>query len=205
LLPRYGIAPGVSPLELDVLFGRRAPRIVEVGFGNGAALLAMAAARPDADFLGIEVHGPGVGALLLRLEDAGLDNVRVAREDAASVFAVRLPAGSVDAVHVFFPDPWPKKRHHKRRLIQPAFLAHVARVLREGGRLHVATDWEDYAIHILDAAAAVPQLRNLGGSDGFSPRPDYRPPTKYEQRGQRLGHEVRDMIFEKRGKSVGNG
>jgi len=163
----------------------------------------MAAARPDTDFLGIEVHGPGVGALLLRLEEAGLGNVRVAREDAAAMFAARLPTGSVDAVHVFFPDPWPKKRHHKRRLIQPEFLVHVARVLRQGGRLHVATDWEDYAIHILEAAAAVPELRNLGGADGFSPRPDYRPPTKYEQRGQRLGHAVRDMIFEKREGSGG--
>ena len=197
LWPRYGVEPGEGTVDLDAVFGRRAPRVAEVGFGNGAALLALAAERPDTDFLGIEVHGPGVGALLRGLDERGIANVRVLREDAVQVFAARLPAGSLDAVHVFFPDPWPKKRHHKRRLIQPAFLADVARVLRPDGRLHVATDWEDYAAHILEAAAVVPELRNLGGADGFSPRPDYRPLTKYEQRGRRLGHVVRDIIFEK--------
>ena len=155
-----------------------------------------AAARPDTDFVGIEVHAPGVGALLRRVEARGLSNLRVIQHDAVEVVASMIPAASLAGVHVFFPDPWPKKRHHKRRLLKPAFVHELARRLALGGKLHVATDWEDYAQEVLATLAAEPLLENTQA--GFAPRPAHRPQTKFEARGLGLGHGVRDVVFRRR-------
>lgn len=195
LLERYGIAACDAPLDLDTAFGRHAPRTLEIGFGNGAALAAMAAAHPERDYLGIEVHRPGVGALLLTLEKQGLENVRVIGTDAVEVLRTALPDQSLAAVHVYFPDPWQKLRHHKRRLIQPPFAALIARKLHASGYLHIATDWEDYAQHMLHVLELAPGFRNSVGAGQFSPRPAERPLTRFEQRGQRLGHRVWDLIY----------
>jgi tRNA (guanine-N7-)-methyltransferase len=194
LWPRYGIDHSADPLELDTRFGRRAPRVLEIGFGNGDTLLALAAANPERDYLGIEVHEPGVGRVLLRAHEAGLANVRLICHDAVEVLA-QLPDASLDEVLVFFPDPWPKKRHHKRRLIQQPFAALLARKLRSRGVLRLATDWEDYARQMLEVLASLPELRNCSGDDTFVARPDSRPPTRFEKRGQRLGHGVWDLEF----------
>ncbi|HEY5719452.1 MAG TPA: tRNA (guanosine(46)-N7)-methyltransferase TrmB, partial [Gammaproteobacteria bacterium] len=180
LWPRFGVPPGDGPLDLDALFGRHAPRVLEIGFGMGGSLLAMAAAAPEQDFLGIEVHRPGIGRLLAGLEAAGLGNVRVAEGDAVLLLRERLAAGSLDRLLLFFPDPWPKKRHHKRRLLQAGFVELVASRLRPGGVLHAATDWEPYAEQMLALLEACPRLENLAGSARFVPRPEYRPPTKFE-------------------------
>ena len=194
LSERYVIVPqGV--LDLDALFGRVAPRIMEIGFGMGDALAAMAQARPEWDFLGIEVHRPGVGSLLLKLEKQGLSNVRVICGDAVEVLRNHLNHVSLDAVHLFFPDPWPKTRHHKRRIVQLEFVALLRDKLRRGGRVHFATDWEDYARHMLRVMSAAPAFRNAAGEGCFSPRPAERPLTKFERRGQRLGHGVWDLVF----------
>ncbi len=182
-------------LDLDALFGRRAPRILEIGFGMGDALALMARERPDRDCLGIEVHRPGIGSLLLKLERDSIDNVRVIWADAVEVLRQYLPDESLDAVHLFFPDPWPKTRHHKRRILQPAFVELVRRKLKPGGRFHMATDWEDYARYMMRVMEAAPGFRNLAGDAKFSPRPPDRPLTKFEQRGQRLGHNVWDLVF----------
>jgi tRNA (guanine-N7-)-methyltransferase len=183
LWPRYGLDFTPQPLDLDLVFGRRAPRIVEIGFGNGEALATMAAAAPDEDFIGIEVHEPGVGHCLLRIEALGLGNVRVVRHDAIDVLQRQLPAGSLAAVHLFFPDPWPKKRHHKRRIVQPDFVALVADRLEAGGILHVATDWPEYAEHI---AAGVTASGRFSLADPASGRPR----TRFQARGERLGHPI---------------
>lgn len=196
LLPRFGIPFALSPLDFDSTFGRRAPRILEIGFGMGETTAAIAQTRPDDDFLGIEVHGPGVGSLLKRVDELGLSNVRIVRHDAVDVVAAMIPRSSLAGIHAFFPDPWPKKRHHKRRLLQPAFVHELALRLTPEGYLHVATDWEDYADEILAVLAAEPLLENTVA--GFAPRPAYRPLTKFEARGMRLGHRVRDMIFRRR-------
>ena len=196
LWPRLGLKTGTR-LDLDAVFGRRAPRTLEIGFGNGAALAAMAENRPDCDFIGIEVHRPGVGRLLLELENHKLENVRIFREDAIQVLKECIPDNSLDRLLLFFPDPWHKKRHHKRRIVQPAFLELVARKLVPNGILHMATDWENYAEHMLAVAGASTAFRNCAGSGCFSPRPDYRPVTRFEQRGQRLGHSVWDLLFER--------
>ncbi|HEY5789848.1 MAG TPA: tRNA (guanosine(46)-N7)-methyltransferase TrmB [Gammaproteobacteria bacterium] len=198
LWPRFGVPPGDGPLDLDALFGRHAPRVLEIGFGMGGSLLAMAAAAPEQDFLGIEVHRPGIGRLLAGLEAAGLGNVRVAEGDAVLLLRERLAAGSLDRLLLFFPDPWPKKRHHKRRLLQAGFVELVASRLRPGGVLHAATDWEPYAEQMLALLEACPRLENLAGSARFVPRPEYRPPTKFEQRGRALGHGVWDLVFRRR-------
>jgi tRNA (guanine-N7-)-methyltransferase len=198
LWPRFGLETGTR-LDLDVVFGRHAPRTLEIGFGNGATLATMAENRPDCDFMGIEVHRPGVGRLLLELESRGLENVRIFREDAVLVLRECIPDASLDHLLLFFPDPWHKKRHHKRRIVQPAFLELVARKLVPGGILHMATDWENYAEHMLATAGASAAFRNCAGAGRFSPRPDYRPVTKFEQRGQRLGHGVWDLLFERAG------
>lgn len=196
LLPRYGIpfAPGV--LDFDAVWGRRAPRILEIGFGMGEALLALAEAHPGQDYLGIEVHTPGVGNLLKELEARRVANVRIVQHDAVEVLRDMVAPDSIDGVHVFFPDPWPKKRHHKRRLIQPAFVHLLASRIRPGGYLHLATDWEEYAGQMLAVVGAEPLLRNA--VDGFAPRPASRPLTKFEARGLNLGHAVRDLLFERR-------
>jgi tRNA (guanine-N7-)-methyltransferase len=200
LLPAFGIPFTASPIDFDRVFGRRAPRVLEIGFGMGETTAAIAQARPDADFLGLEVHAPGVGSLLRRVHELGLTNVRVIQHDAVEVVATMIPPASLAGVHAFFPDPWPKKRHHKRRLLKPAFVHELALRLAADGYVHIATDWEEYAREILAALAAEPLLVNAAG--GFAARPDYRPMTKFEARGLKLGHGVRDMIFRRRRDSV---
>jgi tRNA (guanine-N7-)-methyltransferase len=196
LWPRYGVGDQGGPLDPDTLFGREAPLTLEIGFGNGESLLALAAARPEEDFLGIEVHRPGVGHLMLRAETMGLTNLRVACRDAVEVLDQQLGDASLDAVLLYFPDPWPKKRHHKRRIVQPAFVELVARKLKPGGRFRLATDWQNYAEQMLEVAGACVALENEYGA-GYAPRPDSRPLTRFENRGQRLGHGVWDMSFRK--------
>lgn len=198
LLPRYGVAPGEAPLDFAALFGRDAPVHVEVGFGNGDALAAMAAAHPENNYLGIEVHRPGVGALLRRVEAEGLANVRVACTDAREFLERRVPDGSLSGVNVFFPDPWHKKRHHKRRLVQAEFVALLARRLKPGGLLHLATDWEEYAQHMLAVLTAAGTFENTAEPGPFTPRPEGRALTRFERRGQRLGHGVRDLVYRRR-------
>ena len=196
LLPRYGIPFAAVPLDLERALGRSAPRVLEIGFGMGETTAAIAAAHPEIDYLGIEVHSPGVGSLLNRIEALGLKNVRVIQHDAVEVLERMVAPGALDGVHVFFPDPWPKKRHHKRRLLQSAFATLLASRMKPGGCLHVATDWEDYANQILDVLAGEPTLANT--VDGFAPRPGTRPQTKFERRGTKLGHRVWDVIFRRR-------
>jgi tRNA (guanine-N7-)-methyltransferase len=196
LWPRYGLADTDEALNLDAAFGRSAARTLEIGFGNGESLVALAQAHPDDDFLGIEVHRPGVGHLMLRAESLGLTNIRVACRDAVEVLSRQLPDASLDAVLLYFPDPWPKKRHHKRRIVQPAFVALVAGKLKPGGRFRLATDWQNYAEQMLIVVGDCALLENEFDA-GFAPRPDSRPLTRFESRGQRLGHEVWDLCFRK--------
>ncbi|MEZ5562874.1 MAG: tRNA (guanosine(46)-N7)-methyltransferase TrmB [Gammaproteobacteria bacterium] len=198
LWPRFGIAaaaPGAEPLDFDALFGRQAPRVLEIGIGNGAALLGMAAQDPDRDYLGAEVHAPGVGHCLLEIERLGLGNVRLFMEDAVGVLRHRLADASLAGLHLFFPDPWHKKRHHKRRLVQPPFVELLARRLAADGYFHVATDWPPYAEHI----AAVLEASNRFGT-GIDPASGGRRPlTRFEARGQRLGHPIWERIYPRRG------
>ena len=196
LLPRYGIRYAAAPLDFERAFGRRAPTILEIGFGMGETTAATAQARPGDNFIGIEVHGPGVGAFLKLIEELALSNVRVIRHDAVEVIAAMIPHASLAGIHVWFPDPWPKKRHHKRRLLQGAFAHELTLRLAPGGYLHAATDWEDYADEILAVLSAEPLIENTVA--GFAPRPAHRPLTKFETRGLRLGHRVRDVIFRRR-------
>ena len=196
LWPRYGIDYAAKPLDFASVFGRRAGVVLEIGFGMGETTASIAAAHPALDFVGVEVHAPGVGALLARLDAQRLTNVRVIRHDAVEVVRDMIAPGSLAGVHVFFPDPWPKKRHHKRRLLTSAFVHALAERLASGGYLHAATDWEDYAQAILATLGAEPLLRNT--AEGFAPRPKARPLTKFEARGQRLGHPVFDLVFERR-------
>lgn len=193
LSSRFGLPFDPRPLDLDTVFGRHAPRVLEIGFGMGETTAAIAAARPDTDYLGIEVHGPGVGSLLRQIEARQLQNVRVIQHDAVEVAATMLPERSLSGIHVFFPDPWPKKRHHKRRLVQAAFMQLLASRLADDGYLHLATDWTEYAHWMLDVLDQVPGLRNT--AEGFAPRPDYRPLTKFERRGLKLGHAVHDIVY----------
>ncbi|MEW6648511.1 MAG: tRNA (guanosine(46)-N7)-methyltransferase TrmB [Pseudomonadota bacterium] len=197
LFPRFGVPGGETPLDLATIFGRSAPRVLEIGFGNGDSLAAIAQAHPDNDYLGIEVHTPGVGHLLLRIEELALTNLRVMRDDAVEVLTRRIADASLDAVYLFFADPWPKKRHHKRRIVQEEFAQLLRRKLKIGGHFHMATDWEDYARHMLEVMNVAAGFRNTSPSGDYVPRPDYRPLTKFEQRGQRLGHGVWDLIFER--------
>jgi len=194
---RFGIEAGHVPLEPESVFGRRAPLVLEVGFGDGESLAALAMAHPELDYLGVEVHRPGVGHLLLRAAALGLTNVRVMCADAVEVLEQQVPDQCLDRVQIFFPDPWPKTRHQKRRLIQPPFVALLARKLKPAGQLHVATDCEQYARAILDLLDQAPELVNMAADKGFAPRPAQRPPTKFELRGQRLGHGVWDLLFVK--------
>jgi tRNA (guanine-N7-)-methyltransferase len=195
LLPRWGIPYQESLLDLDTAFGRAAPKILEIGFGMGDSTAAIAAAHPQNDYLGIEVHGPGVGSLLNQIEALGLTNLRVIQHDAVEVLKHMITPDSLDGMHIFFPDPWHKKKHHKRRLIQPELVALLCEKLKPGGYLHAATDWQEYAEHILAVLAAEPRLTNTAA--GYAPKPDYRPLTKFEQRGIRLGHGVWDIVFRK--------
>jgi tRNA (guanine-N7-)-methyltransferase len=196
LWPRYGLVATDETLDLDAAFDRAAARTLEIGFGNGESLVALAQAHPDEDFLGIEVHRPGVGHLMLRVESLGLSNIRVACRDAVEVLARQLPDASLDAVLLYFPDPWPKKRHHKRRIVQPAFVALVASKLKPGGPFRLATDWQNYAEQMLAVVGDCAMLENEFDA-GYAPRPDSRPLTRFETRGQRLGHEVWDLCFRK--------
>jgi tRNA (guanine-N7-)-methyltransferase len=191
---QYGIDNSDAPLDFVQLFGRDAPTVVEIGFGNGESLAAMAAAAPEKNFLGIEVHRPGVGHLLNRLAELKLTNVRVIEADASEVFAQRIAPDLLAGVQLFFPDPWPKKRHHKRRLLQPAFAELVRTRLAIGGIFHMATDWQDYAQQMMEVMSAAPGYENVAGIGAYGGRGD-RPLTKFEQRGERLGHGVWDLRF----------
>jgi tRNA (guanine-N7-)-methyltransferase len=198
LLPRFGIPHGATEIDFAAVFGRTAPVVAEIGFGMGETTSIIAAANPAQDYLAIEVHTPGVGSLLKRIEEKALTNIRIVQHDATEVFRDMIPAASLAGVHVFFPDPWPKKRHHKRRLLQPAFARLIAERLTGGGYLHVATDWQEYAEQALEVLSAVPLLRN--SAERFAPRPQARPETKFELRGRRLGHDVWDLLFLRRDK-----
>jgi tRNA (guanine-N7-)-methyltransferase len=193
LKPRYAIPFQAEFLDLDRAFGRAAPKILEIGFGMGETTARIAAAHPENDYLAIEVHSPGVGSLLKQVDELGLANVRIMQHDAVEVLKRMIPDASLDGVHIFFPDPWPKKRHHKRRLIQAPLVALLCDKLKPGGYFHAATDWQEYAEHILAVLAAESRLVN--SVEGYAPRPDYRPLTKFEQRGLRLGHGVWDLVF----------
>jgi tRNA (guanine-N7-)-methyltransferase len=200
LWPRWGVALPEAPVDegfWERVFGSEGPLTLEIGFGMGASLLAMAEREPERRFVGVEVHPPGVGALLAGIEARGLANLRVVREDVIVALPRLFPPGSLDRVQLFFPDPWPKKRHHKRRLIQPAFVAALAEHVRVGGRLLLATDWEPYAQWMLEVLEAAPAWRNAAGPGAFSPRPPERPETRFERRGLARGHEVRDLVFER--------
>ena len=195
LWPKYGVTLD-RLTRPELLFGRKAAVNLEIGFGNGEALAEMAAQQPHQDFIGVEVHRPGVGHLLQLLEQRGIDNVRIVHADAVQVVK-QLPDQSLQRVLLFFPDPWHKKRHHKRRIVQAPFVQLLADKLRPGGILHMATDWQDYAEHMLVVMATSEQFRNCAGSGQYADKPDYRPATKFEQRGRRLGHAVWDLLFER--------
>ena len=196
LLPRYGIPYAPQPLDLDHAFGRSAPRFLEIGFGMGETTVEIAAGHPANDYLGIEVHSPGVGSLLKRIGELGLTNIRIIQHDAVEVIAHMLAPESLDGAHIYFPDPWPKKRHHKRRLVQTPFIALLASRLKAGAYIHLATDWFEYAEQMLAVLAAEPALENT--TDGYSARPAWRPQTKFESRGRKLGHGVWDILFRRR-------
>lgn len=195
LWPLYGIDNGTSMLDFAGHFGRTAEVIVEIGFGNGDSTWRMAQAEPEKNFVGVEVHPPGVGQLLMALEKNVIDNVRIVQDDAVSFLRQRIASGSIQGVRIYFPDPWPKKRHHKRRIIQPGFVTELARCMASGGLLHLATDWQPYAEHMLEVMALTPDFVNLSDNAGYVERPHWRPRTKYEQRGVRLGHVVRDLLY----------
>ncbi|OJX74929.1 tRNA (guanosine(46)-N7)-methyltransferase TrmB [Leifsonia sp. 71-9] len=198
LWPAYGVDFDGSPLDLDAIFGRTAPRTVEIGFGNGENLLTLAERHPERDFLGVEVHGAGVGRVLAGMRDRGLTNIRVVRHDAVEVFQTGLAAGSVAEVLIFFPDPWPKVRHHRRRLVQPDVVKIILPALSSDGLLRLATDWEPYAEHMLEVLDAEPALVNVAGDAHFVPRPEGRPVTKFERRGEKLGHAIFDLEYRPR-------
>ena len=196
MMVQIGVPYAPALLDLDAVFGRHAPRILEIGFGMGETSAAIAAAHPENDYLGVEVHTPGVGSLCKLVAENGINNQRIIQHDAVEVLQHMLPEGSLSGVHVFFPDPWPKARHHKRRLIQAPLVALLASRLQEGGYLHCATDWENYAEQMLDVLSGERLLENTAA--GFAPRPPWRPLTKFEQRGLRLGHGVWDVIFRRK-------
>ena len=196
MLPKIGIPYQPENIDLAAVYGRNAPKILEIGCGMGETTARIAEAHPENDYFGVEVHVPGVGALCKQISERGLSNLRICQHDAVEVVRDMLPEGCLDGIHVFFPDPWHKKRHNKRRLIQPPFVALLASRLKSGGYFHCATDWEEYGQQMLEVLSADPSLSNT--ADGFAPRPDYRPLTKFENRGLRLGHGVWDVIFKKR-------
>ena len=194
--PRFVLPLSAQPPDWTAVFGREAPRILEIGFGMGQATAQIAAARPGLDFIGIEVHEPGVGALLREIGDRGLSNLRVVQHDAVEVLALMVAPASLDGVHIYFPDPWHKKRHNKRRLIQPAFVAQLVGRIKPGGYLHCATDWQPYAEQMLAVLSAEAALVNSAA--GYAPKPEWRPLTKFEHRGLQLGHGVWDLLFTRR-------
>ncbi|MCG8670438.1 MAG: tRNA (guanosine(46)-N7)-methyltransferase TrmB [Pseudomonadales bacterium] len=194
----YGLALTDGELDYDAAFGRSAPTILEIGFGNGDSLLAMAQHQPDNNYVGIEVHRPGVGGLINNAQREGVSNIRVYCEDAIEVLKQAIPEQSLAGVQLFFPDPWHKKRHHKRRIVQPQFVEMIASKLKAGGYFHMATDWENYAEHMMEVMSASALFQNQAGAGEYSPRPEYRPETKFERRGLGLGHGVWDLIFIKK-------
>lgn len=196
--PQYGLEADAGLLDLTQVFGRDAPTYVEIGFGMGSSLAQMAQDNPQNNYIGIEVHRPGVGALCKLIEEKNLTNIRIFNHDAVEILEKQIPQNSLSGVYLFFPDPWHKARHKKRRIVQPHFVAKLAEHLVEGGEFHMATDWEDYAEHMMEVMSAAPDYTNAAGEAQFTPRPDYRPLTKFEQRGHRLGHGVWDLIFKKR-------
>ncbi|MGH8369676.1 MAG: tRNA (guanosine(46)-N7)-methyltransferase TrmB [Gammaproteobacteria bacterium] len=198
LLPRYGLQITDGSFDLPHIFGRDAPRTLEIGFGNGDTLCELAGQHPDQDFIGIEVHRPDVGRLLNSLVTGNIDNVRVICADAVEVFDRCIPDASLDTVLLYFPDPWPKKRHHKRRIVQPEFVAVVAQKLKSNGRFQLATDWPEYAEHMLTVLAASPEFTNTAAGGDYVPRPPARPLTKFERRGLNRGHPVYDLICARR-------
>tara|TARA_B100000676_G_C18075973_1_gene847660 strand:- start:14 stop:730 length:717 start_codon:yes stop_codon:yes gene_type:complete len=197
LWPQFGLERSDGVLEPNAVFGRDAPRVLEIGYGMGHSLADMAQADPDKDFIGIEVHRPGVGALLMEIQQRGLSNLRSYCDDAVEILELCIPDNSLARVQLYFPDPWHKKKHHKRRIVQPAWVALVHRKLQSGGVLHMATDWENYSEHMMEVMNGAEGFTNLAGSGQFSPRPAWRPETKFERRGERLGHGVWDLLFEK--------
>jgi tRNA (guanine-N7-)-methyltransferase len=193
--PQAGLAVADGALDISGCFGRKAPTVLEIGFGMGQSLVEMAAAAPDTDFIGVEVHKPGVGRLLMAMGEQQLSNLRVYCDDAVDVSTRCIADESLDRVQIYFPDPWHKKKHHKRRLVQADFVQRLRRKLKPGGVLHLATDWENYAEHMLEVMIAAEGFRNMGSGDGYAPRPAFRPLTKFELRGQRLGHGVWDLLY----------
>lgn len=197
LWPVMGVEYQPEPVDLTALFGRDAPVILEIGFGMGASLVSMAASNPQQNFLGIEVHSPGVGACLATAQEAGVDNLRVMCHDAVEVLNTMIPDNSLRMVQLFFPDPWHKARHNKRRIVQVPFAELVMRKLKLGGVFHMATDWEAYAGHMLEVMSSIDGYKNLSETANWVPRPESRPLTKFEQRGQCIGHGVWDLMFER--------
>lgn len=194
--PRFVVPYSAGLPDWEGIFGRSAPRVLEIGFGMGGTTAEIAGTRPADDFLGVEVHEPGVGALLKLIGEQSLTNIRIIQHDAVEVLEHMIAPDSLDGVHIYFPDPWHKARHHKRRLIQPKFVALLVSRLKPGGYIHLATDWQNYAEQMLEVLSAQPALQNT--ADGYAPRPDYRPVTKFERRGIRLGHGVWDLVFTRR-------
>ncbi|MFC2564424.1 MAG: tRNA (guanosine(46)-N7)-methyltransferase TrmB [Neisseria sp.] len=197
LWPRFGIDYCRQTVDLDACFDRSNPKVLEIGFGMGTATAEIAKRLPDTDFLAVDVHGPGVGNLLKLIEEGHLGNIRVMRHDAVEVVEDMLADASLDGIHIFFPDPWHKKRHNKRRLVQAPFVAKLLPKLKSGGYIHMATDWEEYAAQMLEVLGGFAELQNT--ADDYAPTPDYRPETKFEARGKRLGHGVWDLVFKKIG------
>jgi len=193
LLSQFGLPYTAQLLDFDTVFGRRAPRVLEIGFGMGETTAEIAADHSAIDYLGIEVHGPGIGSMLRQIEARTLTNIRVIQHDAVEVVTAMIPEHSLSGIHIFFPDPWPKKRHHKRRIVQVPFMRLLASRLAHDGYLHLATDWEEYAQWMLEILVQVPALRNI--AEGYAPRPEYRPLTKFERRGLKLGHAVHDIVY----------
>lgn len=195
--PTMGLSIEQGLLDLDDVFARSAKRVLEIGFGMGKSLVEMAAAAPDTDYIGIEVHRPGVGACLASAQEAGVTNLRVFEHDAVEILDKCLKDESLDRLQLFFPDPWHKTRHHKRRIVQAEFVQHIRQKLKIGGEFHMATDWEPYALHMLEVMQAAQGYENISNTQDYVPRPDYRPITKFEVRGQKLGHGVWDIIFKR--------
>ncbi len=194
----YGLSLRDGRVDWSVVFGRSAPVVLEIGFGMGDSLLAMCLAEPDKDFVGVEVHPPGVGRLMNNAAEVGVDNLRIYMADATDVLDDCISKDSLDRIQIYFPDPWPKKKHHKRRIIQPPFVEKLRDKLAPGGLMHLATDWEPYAEAMVEVFEAVDQLENQGNADGYAERPDFRPLTKFENRGRRLGHGVWDLLYRRR-------
>ncbi len=195
--PAMGLALSEGDLDIHAAFGREAATVLEIGFGMGASLVEMAAARGEVNFIGCEVHPPGVGSLLMACAEREVQNVRVYREDAVLVLRDCIADAGLDGVQLYFPDPWPKKKHHKRRILQPDFATLVGRKLKPGGWFHMATDWQEYAGYMLEVMENHGGFRNQAGTGNYSPRPHWRPKTKFERRGERLGHGVWDLVFER--------